>query len=89
MSKYISLISEAIAALKSRTGSSRVAIRKQIEAAHPEVVASPAFDRSFRAALAKGVESDVLVAVTSGSFKRAFDCSRSAAACCSPLPPGA
>ena len=50
---YVSMISDAIAALHERGGSSRTAIRRYIEENHADAAASPAFDRALRMALSQ------------------------------------
>ena len=66
---YLSLINEVIAAKKSRTGVSRQAIVKHIEQHYPAVYNSPAFKRSFRSALARGLKKQMLIAVTASTYK--------------------
>ncbi len=68
MSKYQSLVIDAIKALKDRTGSSRQAIKKYIETNHKEAAASPAFKRALASALKTGVAKGVFVLV-GASFK--------------------
>lgn len=81
---YLSLINEAIAAKKSRTGVSRQAISKYIEEVHPTIFASPAFKRSFRSALKRGVDKDMITAITASSYKNTEKAKKELAAASKP-----
>jgi hypothetical protein len=62
------MISEAIAALKERTGSSRAAIQKSVIAKYGASLNLASFLANMRAAIAHGVKSGAFVQVK-GSFK--------------------
>ena len=58
---YLTLISVAIAGLKSRTGSSRQAIKAYITENHEDEINYSVLDASLRRAFKKGVEDGKLI----------------------------